>query len=593
MVLLLAQGVVSASPSGGTDASDTLIPRVVARKPSHTIVPPGYSTSRVQVKFREGTDVRLRGGRLVSPRGDDLSALDRVLARYPGTRIERLFERPEDVLAIERDRIEQTSRRAQADKNLFYRLVLGRRGAAAAAIDELNALDMVELASSDPLPASPPSTALYETSQQYRDAAPVGIGVDSDTTMPGGRGEGSTIADVEYAWNTNHEDLSAARAVGAVIANKTPVDPFGNPSHGTAVLGELVGDANTFGVTGIASSAALRLVNAVNAEDDYDVADAIDLAHAALNAGDVLLIEQQLRGPAQGEDYVPVEWNLAAYEAIVSATSDGITVVEPAGNGGQDLDSASFGSPFPEGRLDSGAIIVGADNGCVEPRLARASFSTYGSRVNLQGWGRCVVTTGYGDLYNGGPNATYTQTFNGTSSASPIVAGAAALISRVAYGTGSLLSPTSVRSLLVATGTPQDPSVPGHIGPLPNLAAAVNGLTFPAVSIRNARVAEGDTGTSTLTFTVRLSKPATAPVTVAWSTVDASATAGGDYVPVHNAQLVFAPGVTQQSISVTVYGDTQPEPSEKLVVELGSAPGLVLRDAMAVGAIQNDDRGTR
>jgi serine protease len=49
---------------------------------------------------------------------------------------------------------------------------------------------------------------------------------------------------------------------GALIANKTPVDPFNDNDHGTAVLGELVADNNGFGVTGIVYSAALGMVNA-------------------------------------------------------------------------------------------------------------------------------------------------------------------------------------------------------------------------------------------------------------------------------------------------------------------------------------------
>ena len=58
----------------------------------------------------------------------------------------------------------------------------------------------------------------------------------------------------------------------------------------------------------------------------------------------------------------------------------------------------------------------------------RLDFSNYGSRVDVQGWGRMVATLEYGDLQScTGAEADYTDRhytgeFAGTSSASPIVA---------------------------------------------------------------------------------------------------------------------------------------------------------------------------
>ena len=55
---------------------------------------------------------------------------------------------------------------------------------------------------------------------------------------------------------------------------------------------------------------------------------------------------------------------------------------------------------------------------------ARCGFSNYGSRVDCQGWGFEVTSTGYGSLQGGGSrDLWYTDTFSGTSSASPIVTG--------------------------------------------------------------------------------------------------------------------------------------------------------------------------
>jgi hypothetical protein len=87
-----------------------------------------------------------------------------------------------------------------------------------------------------------------------------------------------------------------------------------------------------------------------------------------------------------------------------------------------------------------------------------------------------VVTAGYGDLYNGpGDTLDFTDTYDGTSSASPVVPGAVACCVGMwnAYGWDvSLLAPTLLRNILVWTGTPQNPSPYGHIGPRPDLRAA-------------------------------------------------------------------------------------------------------------------------
>jgi serine protease len=480
----LAVGAVSLAPTAAGQTTD-LKPRQKPTKPKHSTIPNGYSHVRMQVKFAEGSGVRVRGNRFVSESGANVTPLANVLARYPGTRIDRLFERPEDVLAREKARIEAKSGREQADKNLYYRLILRPGTNAVALLDDLNALAIVEIAYAEPLPAPPPATPDFTDQQDYREAATTGIDADFANAVPGGTGSNVRIIDVEYSWNTSHEDLS--KAGSALIANKTPSDPFSDNNHGTAVLGEMVSDNNSFGVTGIAHGAALGLVNVSNTDDGYDLADAIDIAHSNLSAGDVIIIEQQTAGAHGGcgsdqTGCVAVEWVQSYYDAIVSATSDGVIVLEAAGNGNEDLNGSDYGSPFPDGRSDSGAIIVGAGaaDGCTSPAHSRLSFSSYGSRVNLQGWGECVVTTGYGNLQGGSMNAFYTNSFSGTSSATPIVTGAAAIVSSVAQQQGVSYSPTQVRSLLVSTGTAQDTSTDtGHIGPLPNLRAALDQAFIP------------------------------------------------------------------------------------------------------------------
>ena len=103
----------------------------------------------------------------------------------------------------------------------------------------------------------------------------------------------------------DHESVGA-RLPGSQILNGTPADPFASTDHGTAVLGELVGDDNGFGVTGIVPRATPELVNVVSTERGLAISDAISLAQGAMQPGDIILIEQQMRGP--GGELLPVEW---------------------------------------------------------------------------------------------------------------------------------------------------------------------------------------------------------------------------------------------------------------------------------------------
>jgi hypothetical protein len=86
-----------------------------------------------------------------------------------------------------------------------------------------------------------------------------------------------------------------------------------------------------------------------------------------------------------------------------------------------------------------------------------------------------------------------------------------------------------------------------------------------------------------------LSQAATAPVTVGYTTRDATATAGGaDYAPAAGT-LTFDPGQTTRTVSVKVNGDTSFEPDETLSLELSGPSGATISDNLGLGTIRNDD----
>ncbi len=322
----------------------------------------------------------------------------------------------------------------------------------------------------------PITTPSYTEHQGYLGPAPGGIDAPAAWRLDT-RGQGVQFADLEGGWNAAHEDLPGER-IEHVWGTPIP-DPSWR-AHGTAVLGEVVGRDNGKGVVGIAPDVDRIYTSSIG---NSSVADSLDAAAAKLVAGDVLLIELQGTGP-RGR-YVPMEYWDDNYEVIKAATSRGVVVIEAAGNGDENLDLPIFKGKFDRKVRDSGAILVGAGG---PPRAGfrdreKLDFSNYGSRVDVQGWGRMVATLDYGDLQScKGAERSYTDrhytgTFSGTSSASPIIAGAAILVeSYIRKATGTAMAPEQVRQLLRATGTPQAGSTTKQIGPRPDLARAFEAL---------------------------------------------------------------------------------------------------------------------
>jgi chitinase len=112
--------------------------------------------------------------------------------------------------------------------------------------------------------------------------------------------------------------------------------------------------------------------------------------------------------------------------------------------------------------------------------------------------------------------------------------------------------------------------------------------TLPSISISNASKAEGNSGTSNMTFTVTLSSASTSPVTVKYATSDGTAAAGADYTAA-SGTLTFAAGETSKTVNVAINGDATVESDETFTVTLSEASGATIGTASATGTITNDD----
>jgi hypothetical protein len=142
-------------------------------------------------------------------------------------------------------------------------------------------------------------------------------------------------------------------------------------------------------------------------------------------------------------------------------------------------------------------------------------------------------------------------------------------------------------SLLVDHAVPIAGINDGYRGPAPDIGAFE--LDLPAISIADAAVAEGNTGTTTnAIFAVSLSAPSASLVSVSYATADGSATAGSDYGIVIGT-LTFPPGTIAQPITVPVTGDRVFEGNETFVVNLGGPVNATIADGQGLGTIVDDD----
>lgn len=110
----------------------------------------------------------------------------------------------------------------------------------------------------------------------------------------------------------------------------------------------------------------------------------------------------------------------------------------------------------------------------------------------------------------------------------------------------------------------------------------------PSVVINDVTIAEGNSGSVSANFSVRLLAPSTNTVSVNFATANGSAIANSDYLPV-NGTLTFNPGETSKIISVSVTGDTSIESNETFFVNLSSAINATIGDVQGLATITNDD----
>lgn len=241
----------------------------------------------------------------------------------------------------------------------------------------------------------------------------------------------------------NYENLD-----NRIYGNNDVIGPTAD--HGTHVAG-IVGAVrdNNLGAVGVAGNIELMILRTVPDGDERDKDVANSIRYAAENGAKVINM-------SFGKGYSPQKEYVDA--AMKFADSQGVLMVSGAGNGSDNIDStASFPTRFYEdGGQATNYISVGASSWQTDSTLV-ATFSNYGkSNVDLFAPGV--------DIYSTYPENEY-QVNSGTSMASPVVAGVAALI--MSYYPE--LPTSGVRDIILETVTKVDQVVykPGSMEPIP------------------------------------------------------------------------------------------------------------------------------
>ena len=224
--------------------------------------------------------------------------------------------------------------------------------------------------------------------------------VDSYAAWGVTTGKGVTVAVIDTGVKANHEDLPNLRRV-EVTNGKDSLgleDATGHGTHVAGIIGAAMGNGK--GGAGIAPGATILSLRVVNAAGYiYDSALIAALRTAVKNGAQIVNIS--IGGTA---------YNAVFQKVINEATEAGVTVVAAMGNDGTNCLN------YPAG-YDNVIGVVSVDR-----TNNRASGSSYGTWGDVAAPGAAVWSTTYNGSY--GPKS-------GTSMASPVVAGVAALYKSV------------------------------------------------------------------------------------------------------------------------------------------------------------------
>lgn len=228
-------------------------------------------------------------------------------------------------------------------------------------------------------------------------------------------GSGVTVFVVDTGIYIDHSQFGGRATWGAnFVSGSANTDENG---HGTHCSGTIAG--STYGIAKKANLVAVKVLDASGSGSNSGVISGIQYVAKNAPAGSVL--SMSLGGSKSA----------ATNSAVAAAVSAGVTVAVAAGN--SNANAANY-SPASE----PSAITVGA----IDSKDARASFSNFGSLLDVFGPGVNILSSWIG-------STTATNTISGTSMATPHIAGLAAYL----ISLEGLSTPAAVAARITALAT--------------------------------------------------------------------------------------------------------------------------------------------
>ena len=322
-------------------------------------------------------------------------------------------------------------------------------------------------------------------------------------------GEGITVAIIDTGIDFRAPDLANTQHLPGFDFANNDADPTDDQGHGTHVAGTVAQSTNNgTGVAGVAFNARLLPIKVLGSDGQGSYEAIIQGLYYAVDQG-AKVINMSLAGKAGSQ---------SLQEAVAFAHSKGVVVVAAAGNSNSSIE-------FPAA-YDESVIAVGATNFS----NVRSPYSNFGPQIDIVAPGGDVGVDQNGDGYGDGiiqqtfktGSQTYTYLFfEGTSMASPHVAGVAALmLSRQPNA-----SPDEIRDTILRTAL--------NLGPTEQFGAGLIQARAAIDALAGTSPIGGSTETPTPTSTQTPTETSTPT-----STFTPTPTFTGEPIDEHDGDLV-------------------------------------------------------
>lgn len=370
---------------------------------------------------------------------------------------------------------------------------------------------------------------------------------------------------------------SHSGAVGTVVSSSDSAYS-GLP---VAPLAVSIADNDSAGFS-VAQSAGTTVVTEGGATDSYTIA----LTSEPTATVTLSLSGTQVTAAPATLSFTAADWNIAQ-TVTVSAIDDAVA----EGNHSGSVNATVSSSDATYAALGVAAIAVSiSDNDFAGVRIIEAGGGTVATEGGVSG--------SYTVQLLSEPTAIVTLTLSGSQvgTTPTALSFTAANWNQPQTVTVSALDDNAVEGPHNGLVTSTLSSADGlyNAVPVPAVSVAITDNDFAGLSISDASMLEGPTGTATLSFSVSLNVNVPAPFTVSWSTLDDTAVAPGDYTSASGTLSFSGTAGEMQTLLVTVNGDAIVETDEQFRIQLGtpSSAQVTLNDGQASGTLDNDDTAT-